>query len=138
MRQILVDTSAWDALADGSDPNHKTALLFRDAIAGHCRLVVTNYILDELYTLLLLNIGYQHTVDFKRQLDVLVQEGVPEVVWVSEDIAVEAWAVFERFNVDKQWSFTDCVSYVVMKQRGIPEAFAFDHHFAPMGFVRRP
>jgi hypothetical protein len=138
MRQILVDTSAWDALADGSDPNHEIALLFRDEIAGHCRLVVTNYILDELYTLLLMNIGYQHTVDFKRRLDVLVQEGVLEVVWVSEDITAEAWAVFERFNVDKQWSFTDCVSYVVMKQRGMTEAFAFDHHFAQMGFVRQP
>jgi len=46
--------------------------------------------------------------------------------------------VFERFNVDKQWSFTDCVSYVVMKQNEIEEAFAFDHHFEQMGFVRRP
>jgi len=32
------------------------ALLFRDEIAGQCRLIVTNYILDELYTLLLMNI----------------------------------------------------------------------------------
>jgi len=33
-------------------------LLFRDEIAEQCRLVVTNYILDELYTLPLMNIGY--------------------------------------------------------------------------------
>ncbi|MBI3921207.1 MAG: type II toxin-antitoxin system VapC family toxin [Armatimonadetes bacterium] len=138
MRQMFVDTSAWDALADGGDPNHETASLFRDEIAGHCRLVVTNYILDELYTLLLMNVGYQRTVAFKRQLDALVQESVLEAVWVSENVAAEAWEVFERFNVDKQWSFTDCVSYVVMKQHGIAEAFAFDHHFEQMGFLRHP
>jgi len=101
-------------------------------------LVVTNYILDELYTLLLMNIGYQRPVDFKRKLDVLVQEGILEVIWVSEGMATEAWTVFEQFNVDKQWSFTDCVSYVVMKQRGIAEAFAFDHDFVQMGFVCQP
>jgi len=138
MRQIFVDTSAWDAIADGGDPNHEVALLFRDEIAEQCRLVVTNYILDELYTLLLMNIGYQRAVDFKRNLDVLIQEGILEIVWVSKEIATEAWIVFEQFNVDKQWSFTDCVSYVVMKQRGITEVFAFDDDFAQMGFVRQP
>jgi len=135
MRQVFVDTSAWDAIADSGDPHHEMAMLLKDEIAGQCRLVITNYILDELYTLLLMNVGYQRTVDFRHKLDVLVQEGVLQVIWVSEDIAAEAWLVFEQFNVDKQWSFTDCISYAVMKQRGITEAFAFDHHFAQMGFV---
>jgi len=138
MRHIFVDTRAWDAIADGGDPNHDVALLFRDEIAGQWRLVVTNYILDELYTLLLMNVGYQRAVDFKRNLDILMRERILQVVWVSEDVANEAWAVFERFNVDKRWSFTDCVSYVVMKQQEIDEVFAFDADFAQMGFVCRP
>ena len=138
MRQIFVDTSAWDALADRNDANHKSALLFRDEIAKRCKLVVTNYVLDELYTLLLLNIGYQGTVYFKHRLDVLVETQVLEVVWVSQDIATKAWEVFAQFNVDKQWSYTDCVSYVVMKRKEIAEAFAFDHHFEQMGFICRP
>ena len=50
MRRIFVDTSAWDAIADAGDPNHELALAFSDEIVGQCRLVVTNYILDELYT----------------------------------------------------------------------------------------
>lgn len=138
MKPIFVDTGAWDALADGGDPNHDMAILFRDQIAGEYRLVVTSYVLDELYTLLLLNLGYQHTVEFKHQLDVLIQEGVLEVIWVLDDIVAEAWDVFERFNVDKHWSFTDCVSYVAMKRAKITEVFAFDHHFEQMGFVRQP
>lgn len=138
MRRVFVDTSAWDAIADGDDPNHELALLFRDEIAGQCALLTSSYVLDELYTLLLMNIGYERTVTFKRQLDILTRDGVLEVVWISEDIAAEAWDVFEQFNLDKRWSFTDCTSYVAMKRYNVSEAFAFDHHFAQMDFVRRP
>lgn len=138
MRQIFVDTSAWDALADSRDPHHDLALLFRQEIAGQARLVITDYVLDELYTLLLLNVGYQGAISFKNKLDTLVEEGIVSVVWVTEAIAQEAWKVFEQFNVDKKWSFTDCVSCVVMKQRNITEAFTFDHHFQQMGFAKLP
>lgn len=138
MRELFVDTSAWDAIADSGDPNHSAALRYRDTLVGTCRLVVTNYILDELFTLLLRNIGYTGTVDFKAKLDALAQKEILKVVWISPEIAEESWAVFKRFNGDKAWSFTDCVSYVVMKQLGISESFAFDHHFSQMGFIRRP
>jgi predicted nucleic acid-binding protein len=138
MTQIFVDTSAWDAIADSADAYHLAALRCKNEMAGRYRLVVTDYVLDELYTLLLMNIGYQRAVAFKCQLDALAQEGVLKVVWISEEIAAEAWRVFERFNVDKEWSFTDCVSYTVMKRLGINEAFAFDHHFVQMGFACRP
>jgi len=138
MRKIFVDTSAWDAIADGGDPNHEPALLFRDEIAGQCRLVSSNYVLDELFTLLLMNIGHQRTLAYKKQLDVLIEERILEIIWISEELASEAWGIFTQFNVDKKWSFTDCTSYVIMKQVEIDEVFAFDHHFEQMGFVRRP
>lgn len=138
MKQVFVDTSAWSAIADASDTNHEIALLYKDDISEECRLVVTNYILDELYTLMLMNQGFEDTVDFQRQLDSAIQDGLVEVVWVLENIAAEAWTVFEKFNVDKHWSFTDCVSYVVMEQRDIKEAFTFDHHFEQMGFLKQP
>ena len=138
MRRIFVDTSAWDALADKGDRNHDNALQFRDEIAGKYTLVTTNYILDELYTLLLLNIGCQQTIQFKRTLDALIEERVLEVIWVTEEIAEEAWKIFEQFNKDKHWSFTDCTSYAIMKGLGMTEVFAFDHHFEQMSFIRRP
>lgn len=138
MIKIFVDTSSWSAVADAGDPNHEIALIYRDEIAERCQLIATNYILDELYTLMLVNQGYKDAIDFKKQLDIMKQEGVLEIVWITEEIAMEAWNVFERFNIDKEWSFTDCVSFVVMKQLDIKEAFAFDHHFDQMGFLRKP
>lgn len=138
MEQIFVDTSAWSALADDGDIHHEDALLFRDEITEKYRLVVTNYLLDELYTLMLMNQGYPDTVSFKQQLDVLIAEDIVKVVWVTPDIADEAWKIFEQFNTDKEWSFTDCVSFAVMKQLNITEVFTLDHHFAQMGFMKQP
>ena len=138
MKHIFVDTSAWDALADKADKNHAKALQFRDEIAGECKLVTSNYILDELYTLLLMNIGFQPTVNYKEKLDILIAEHLLNVIWIDQYLAKRGWDVFELYNVDKQWSFTDCTSYVVMKDFGITEVFAFDHHFEQMGFILLP
>ncbi|MBI5649283.1 MAG: type II toxin-antitoxin system VapC family toxin [Chloroflexi bacterium] len=138
MRKVFVDTSAWAAMADRADSNHEIALVFRDEIAGQCQLITTDYILDELYTLLRMNVGYSGAISFKRDLDILRQAGILQVIWISEDLAQQAWQIFEQFDVDKEWSFTDCVSYVVMRAHNLVESFAFDHHFAQMGFLVRP
>jgi predicted nucleic acid-binding protein len=37
-------------------------------------------------------------------------------------------------RADKDWSVTDCVSFVVMEQHGMKEALTADHHFAQAGF----
>lgn len=138
MTPLFVDTSAWAAIADASDDQHDAALAYQTQIAERYRLVITNYILDELYTLLLMNLGYTQTINFKRRLDQLIQSGFVEIVWVSESVANQSWRVFEQFNVDKLWSFTDCVSYVVMRNHSITEVFSFDRHFSQMGFIRHP
>jgi uncharacterized protein len=46
-----------------------------------------------------------------------------------------AWEMFEQFD-DKNWSFTDCTSRVVMEQLGIKVAFAYDHHFHQFGTIQ--
>lgn len=139
MGAIFVDTSAWDAIEDGGDKHHEAALHFKEELAQqHTRLYVTNFILDECYTLLFHNIGYTRTIAFKHVLDAMKAGGILIVVHISEEIEQAAWEVFERFNQDKEWSFTDCTTKVVMETFGITQIFAFDHHFEQMGFLRRP
>jgi predicted nucleic acid-binding protein len=35
---------------------------------------------------------------------------------------------------DKHWSLTDCISFVVMQDRAVQQALAFDYHFEQAGF----
>lgn len=60
------------------------------------------------------------------------------IIWLNQEITEQTWKVFEKFNHDKLWSFTDCSSYVLMKKYQINEVFTFDHHFQQMGFTCRP
>lgn len=39
-----------------------------------------------------------------------------------------------RARPDKDWSLTDCISFVVMRERGITEALTGDRHFEQAGF----
>lgn len=138
MKELFVDTSAWMAILDSGDVGHRRAVSFQGEIAGTCSLIVTNYILDELYTLVLMDLGHLKAVEIKHKLDALAAAKILEVVWVDRGLSDAGWTIFERFNRDKAWSFTDCVSYAVMRGRGIREVFSFDHHFEQMGFLRLP
>lgn len=75
MKQIFVDISALAALADKNDDNHVRAVEFNDQVKGIV-LVTTNYVLDELYTLLLVNVGYTKTVQFKKKIDFIITKKI--------------------------------------------------------------
>ncbi|HJH27476.1 MAG TPA: hypothetical protein C5S37_12125 [Methanophagales archaeon] len=74
------------------------------------------------------------SIDFSKKIR---KSKVVKIVQVSREIEEKAWDIFERYD-DKDFSFTDCVSFVVMREMGIKETFAFDEHFNQMGFIRRP
>jgi predicted nucleic acid-binding protein len=126
---ILVDTSIWFAAYVDEDPDHEAA----DAVLSVQgeRLVTTDYIIDELLTLLVSR-GQRPIAKFLGQQ--LWAGELCQVIWVSEPDIQAAWQVFDSFD-DKTWSFTDCVSYAVMKRIGIVEAFALDDDFKQFGFV---
>jgi predicted nucleic acid-binding protein len=139
MEQVFVDTSAWDAIEDNDDSYHASALAAKsELVRQRLRWCTTNFVLDECYTLLLSNVGYTHTLEFKRTIDLLCTGGILVVIHISEQIESAAWNVFERFNRDKTWSFTDCTSKVVMESLGIMKVFTYDHHFEQMGFEILP
>jgi uncharacterized protein len=42
---------------------------------------------------------------------------------------------FYESRPDKEWSLTDCISFVVMTKVGITVALTGDHHFEQTGFA---
>ena len=74
----------------------------------------------------------------EQSIDRMQAGRILTVVHISEELEKAAWEVFEQFNQDKTWSFTDCTTKVVMDSLGIQHVFTFDHHFEQMGFIRLP
>ena len=56
-----------------------------------------------------------------------------EVVAATPDLAREGLLLHEQ-RADKAWSWTDCISFVVMTTRGVRRALTHDRHFEQAGF----
>jgi predicted nucleic acid-binding protein len=66
--KIFIDTSAWVALENKKDIHYKEAIIFKDEIKDkRYRLYTSNFVLDETYTLLLANVGYEKTVESAKR-----------------------------------------------------------------------
>ena len=128
---VFVDTGAWFAYVVRRDPDHAAAM---DWIRQNRQaLVTTDYVIDELLTLL--KIRESHRVAAAAG-DALLQQNVTRIERITETDFRAAWEVFRQYR-DKGWSFTDCTSKVMMERLGITHAFAFDTHFEEFGTVVR-
>jgi predicted nucleic acid-binding protein len=56
-----------------------------------------------------------------------------EIVHASQELFFFGMSL-HRERPDKDWSLTDCISFQIMRQRGIVSALAFDQHFEQAGF----
>jgi predicted nucleic acid-binding protein len=134
--QIFVDASAWIALFDKSDQFRPRAATYWQRLQREQRLLITSdYVLNEAYTLirrgrsgLPMAISLHNLVESSHLID---------VVPVDPLLRAQGWELFIRYD-DKVLSFTDCVSFALMRQRGLFEVFSFDEDFARAGFVVRP
>lgn len=120
---IFVDTGAWFASVIVTDQDHAPATAWM--ARNRERLLTTDYILDETLTLLRAR-GQSHLA---IALGAALFSGILAVLHYSTTDEIRlAWETFQQFH-DKEWSFTDCLSKVVMERLKLREAFAFDQHF---------
>jgi uncharacterized protein len=133
---IFIDTSAWIALLNQGDKYHERARRFQRELSRgtHGRMVTTDYVLDEAVTYLRLHGSAEKVREFRR---VLIESESVQVVWNSPDRFWEAWQRLED-RPDKQWSLTDCLSFITMESLGIGTAFSFDSDFVQAGFELVP
>jgi predicted nucleic acid-binding protein len=127
---IFVDTGAWFALFVPFDPDHAEAV--RWSAANTEPLITTDFVVDETLTLLRARGERRRAL---RAADEFFQGGLSQLEFLTRDDVLAAWQVFLRF-ADKDWSFTDCTSKVVIERLQLTTAFAFDHHFHQFGTVQ--
>lgn len=131
MEWVFVDTSGWVALKHKGDSLWQAATrLNRSLLTKKSRYVTSNFVLDEAYTLLRLRAGHHIAVELGEEI---ANSRLITVVHVSPMLEDEAWQIFKRYD-DKEFSFTDCTSFAIMRQRNISEAFTNDHHFEQFGY----
>jgi predicted nucleic acid-binding protein len=130
---VLTDTSALVAVIDTADALHEaTARAWRELLANRARLVSTNYLLVELYSVLQRRFGMALVSAVADRIEPLL-----EVHWVDEAIHGMAEAAFLQAS-RRDLSLVDCTSFLVMRQMGLDRAFAVDPHFAEQGFEVLP
>jgi len=133
--RVFADTGAWCALYDRSDVHHARASAFLQELKREkAQLITSDYVLDESLTLLRFRAGHKEAVDLGQWV---LQSPLVKRINVDEKIWQSAWEMFVKYD-DKAFSFTDCTSFAIMWQLGLPNAFAFDHNFEQAGLVLLP
>jgi len=135
MNAVFVDTAGWMACADGADTAHQASCAARDAAREAGRmLVTTDYVADETLTLLRLRLGVAAAEAWWEQVD-----RSPRLRWeqIDHERFEKARQLFFRYR-DKKFSFTDCTSFVVMRELRLTDVLSTDRHFRQMGFQILP
>jgi len=130
-KEVFLDTGFAIALVAPRDRYHAKAVQLADDLkTSGSAIVTTRAVLLEIGAALA-KVSYRGAA--VSIIDMLENDPDVEIVAIQNDLFVEAFELF-RGRTDKEWSLTDCMSFVVMRQRGIQVALAADIHFQQAGF----
>ncbi len=124
----FVDTHYLLALVNSRDKHHAAAIRLSQGKAG--RLVTTTWVLVEFADALSSIVSRSRARAFLAQIS---SEAVRRVVPPTREQFESALDRYAQ-RPDKEWSLTDCLSFLLMEERGICEALTADHHFEQAGF----
>jgi predicted nucleic acid-binding protein len=134
-REVFVDAGAWIALSDRGDQYHPAAVAaYRRLLSDGWGLVTSNLVVAEAQIAIRRAVGHQSAMRF---LQALRQSSRLTRVYSTPSLEEAAESILARYE-DQDFSLADAVSFALMQQRQIAEAFAFDRHFLTAGFVLVP
>jgi hypothetical protein len=135
MNAVFVDTGAFVARVLPSDQYHQASGRGWQTLENvEVRLYSSEHVLDESVSLLIRQAGAAYAARWAR--DHLASE---QIVWLntSREDWHEALRWLEKFS-DQKVSFTDCLSFSLMRREAIASVFGFDHHFVLAGYELWP
>lgn len=131
VRDRFLDTSYVIALVCADDIHHAAAMkLEAELQRSRRRVVTTSLILFEIGDALAKPRYRNAAVQIIRTI--LKDERI-QVASLSDRLFRSDLALFES-RPDKSWGLTDCISFVVMQDRGLTDALSADRHFVQAGF----
>lgn len=128
MNSVFVDTSFLIALVLSDDSLHERALDWHGPIVGN--FVATEFVLLEFADAL----SRPSHRDLAHDCSIRLRTSNEfRIVSASSELLEDGIAFYAR-HLDKWWTLTDCLSFVVMKREGIQEALSHDQRFEQAGF----
>jgi uncharacterized protein len=128
MTRLFADTYYFLALINAKDAAHQRALQFSQSHADP--ILTASWILTELADGLSAAV---HRAVFARILAELRSDQDTTIVPFSEALFSKGIDLYCARS-DKDWSMTDCISFVVMREYGLRAALTADRHFEQAGF----
>ncbi len=127
--KVFVDTSFVLALINEQDQCHDQAEVL--SFKFEQSFLITT-------VAVLLEIGNALAKDFRKEanevLKLLRHSNTVEVVEIDQRLFEKALDIYEKYN-DKTWGLVDCISFVVMGERGSTNVLTFDRDFTEAGFM---
>lgn len=128
MKKLFVDTGAFLAKEIAADQHHATAtkcwLQAQDAV-----LFSSEHVLDECVTLLARRTNYANASEWGKDA---LDSGI-EWLQTQQPDWNSAFDLMRKY-ADQGVSYTDCLSFILMKSAGLKDVFGFDRHFESAGF----
>ena len=129
MTAVFADTFYFIALANPRDEAHQRAVAWTRTYAG--RLVTTTWILTEFANHMS---DPRNRPEFVATLNDLRASDKVRIVPADQALWDDGLQLYAG-RPDKDWSLTDCISFVVMQREGLRDALTGDRHFEQAGFV---
>ena len=131
MTPIFLDTSYIIALEAADDQYHEKVLKhWQKLISRIPLLITTSYIFNEIVTFFNTRNLHSKAIEIGNRL--LTSPSI-KLIHVDEALFYEAWGYLKK-HADKSYSFTDCLSFVLMKRFKIQTALTFDKHFVQLSY----
>jgi len=128
MSVLFADTFFYLALLNANDAAHERAVAA--ARAHHGQTVTTSWILTEVFDALSRVSHRLAAVSLWQALDA---DHSTMLIPPDDDLFRRGIELYKS-RPDKDWSLTDCISFVVMQDHDIQQALTGDHHFTQAGF----
>lgn len=129
MKTGFADTFYFFALINDRDRAHARATAFSRSFSG--RMVTTTWVLTELAD----GLCREDSRDsFSTIFDLIESDPDTEIVKSTDELWRDGITLYNA-RPDKEWSLTDCISFVVMEREALTEVLTGDHHFEQAGFI---